>query len=351
MIYKKNDFLRILFCIVTVVIVTAFFYIGSAENNAPDSSYAISSDAFTISSSSFSGSGSEEDPYLISASSQLVELSALVNGLKCRDDGRPYSACSYKLSADIDMSGISFSPIGNYTDITFYLKLSQQLIDSYQFIISEPTYWAQFKVYIYEKNGTEYTLTESSEPVDGTDYYFRFDIKNSFCGTFDGNGKTISNLSADSIYSGLFGSVQNASISKLILNNASLSGSKICGGISAVFINSEIIGCKVTNSEIVSDSDNSICGGISGTAIQKEDKDITIYEADGVTIYHEIELDDLIVDYINTARIGTISKCLNNGSTVTAGLYSGGIIGQTSKDAKLVCLLLLELKGESLTSL
>ena len=120
MIYKKNDFLRILFCIVTVVIVTAFFYIGSAENNAPDSSYAISSDAFTISSSSFSGSGSEEDPYLISASSQLVELSELVNGLKCRDDGRPYSACSYKLSADIDMSGMSFSPIGNYTDITFY---------------------------------------------------------------------------------------------------------------------------------------------------------------------------------------------------------------------------------------
>ena len=330
MIYKKNDFLRILFCIVTVVIVTAFFYIGSAENNAPDSSYAISSDAFTISSSSFSGSGSEEDPYLISASSQLVELSELVNGLKCRDDGRPYSACSYKLSADIDMSGISFAPIGNYTDITFYLKLSQQLLDTYQFIVYEPTYWAQLKVYIYEKNGTEYTLTESTEYVDGTDYYLNHEIKNSFYGTFDGNGKTISNLSADSIYSGLFGSVQNASVTNLILNNASLSGSKICGGISAVSANSEIIGCKVINSAIVSDLDNSICGGIIGTAIQKEDKDITLYEADGVTFYRDLSIDNLIADYINTARTGIISQCLNNGSTVTAGLYSGGIIGQTS---------------------
>ena len=56
----------------------------------------------------FEGSGTQEDPYLISTAADLQKLSASVNG------GISYAGCYFEQTADIDMSGIAFTPIGIY---------------------------------------------------------------------------------------------------------------------------------------------------------------------------------------------------------------------------------------------
>lgn len=336
----KNKILRILFCIVTVAFVTAFFHIGSTKKIMPDYSFALSSDSLTVAPSTFAGSGSEESPYLISSSAQLVELSSLVNGLYCRDDGKPYSVCSYRLSENIDMTNVPFEPIGKSdSSVELYVRISPQVISTFQSIADNPICWAQLKFFVYEKNGTEYVLTGLSEYVPGIDYYFKHNITNAFYGTFDGNGKSIDNLSVNSVNSGLFATLTNASITNVTLNNASVTGSEVCGGIAAALIDSEVVECKVVNSEIISSSDNSICGGIIGNAYGNDVPDITIYESDGVTVYLQITKNDLIPEYVNTSKLGKVSQCLNNGSTITAGLYSGGIIGQTlaSENLHVIC--------------
>ena len=55
----------------------------------------------------FSGSGTAEDPYLIQSAEELVLLSTLSNTTT------EYSDKAYKLTADLDMSGIDFRPIGH----------------------------------------------------------------------------------------------------------------------------------------------------------------------------------------------------------------------------------------------
>lgn len=61
----------------------------------------------------FSGSGTEEDPYLISTSDDLVKLAELTNVANSA-----YSSKYYKLTADIDMKGVEFDGIceKEYTD-------------------------------------------------------------------------------------------------------------------------------------------------------------------------------------------------------------------------------------------
>ena len=71
----------------------------------------------------FSGSGTYDDPYMINDSSDLIELSDLVNnGTTRTTDGTMYSALYYKLGKDIDMSGKVFNPIGKegVSDNLFY---------------------------------------------------------------------------------------------------------------------------------------------------------------------------------------------------------------------------------------
>lgn len=54
----------------------------------------------------FSGSGTEQDPYLIGSAEELIELSDLTN------EGNGFSGVFFALSDDIDVSGLEWTPIG-----------------------------------------------------------------------------------------------------------------------------------------------------------------------------------------------------------------------------------------------
>jgi len=82
----------------------------------------------TITTPSFPGDGTENNPYLISTPENLTELSTLVNG------GNNFSGKYFQMTSNIDMSSISnFIPIG-----TYYSYFSG-IFDGNNFIISNLT--------------------------------------------------------------------------------------------------------------------------------------------------------------------------------------------------------------------
>lgn len=64
----------------------------------------------------WSGSGTQTDPYLISNSDQLKELADLVNS---KSTNPTYANKYYKQTADIDLNGGSLEPIGDYYNTPF----------------------------------------------------------------------------------------------------------------------------------------------------------------------------------------------------------------------------------------
>ena len=64
--------------------------------------------------SNFSGSGTEQDPYLIGTASDLTTLASLTNAAATASE---YADKYYKLTADIDMTGISYKPISYATSM------------------------------------------------------------------------------------------------------------------------------------------------------------------------------------------------------------------------------------------
>ena len=61
--------------------------------------------------SNFTGSGTQSDPYLISTASDLTILATLTNNAKDKTTAAEYASKYYQLTADIDMSGVSYTPI------------------------------------------------------------------------------------------------------------------------------------------------------------------------------------------------------------------------------------------------
>lgn len=87
----------------------------------------------------------------------------------------------------------------------------------------------------------------------------------SFCGSFDGDGHTISGIDIDiddNNYAGIFGYIESeASISNVTLINASISGNEYIGGIVGHNNGGSISNCLVANSII---NGNSYTGAIAG---------------------------------------------------------------------------------------
>ncbi|MBO6027152.1 MAG: InlB B-repeat-containing protein [Bacteroidales bacterium] len=150
------------------------------------------------------GSGtSENDPYLIIYASQLVKLADSVNS-----GTKDYSGKYLKLGNDIDMDGIAFDGIGNYT--------------------------------------------------------------NSFQGTFDGAGKTLSHVTVNRSTEncvGVFGEVYDGTVKNLILDGASVTGyirvGVLVGNTLSINDTTTIENCLVLNSSI-SGHENKYVGVISG---------------------------------------------------------------------------------------
>lgn len=171
-----------------------------------------------------SGSGTADDPFIISNGGQLAYLANLVNG-----GNSYYSGLHYKLDCDIVLNDTQ-----NYSD------------------------WGS--------NAPENKWTPIGESQNDV----------CFSGTFDGDGHTVSGMyvSGEHEYSGLFGVVKNGSIKNLNVEKSYVSGKGNCGGIIGCFISNVMLGSDIKNcsfsGSVISSADNA--GGIVGyiNAVGKE---------------------------------------------------------------------------------
>jgi len=159
----------------------------------------------------FDGAGTPTDPYQISTVANLVDMQFLVNGRF-----GSFNAAHYKLMNDLDLSSISnWTPIGS-----------------------------------------------GDQTGPGTGVYVRFH------GTFDGNGKVISNLTiTDGQRRGLFGMIEGATIRNLGIENANITGTSTVGVIiGATFGNHTIENCYTTGTVSGLEPVGGIVGSFSGNA-------------------------------------------------------------------------------------
>ena len=164
------------------------------SNNYVD--YELSSTGLTIEKKTLAGSGTEEDPYLISTLEDLILFRDSVNA------GNSYKGEVVKVTADIDLGGEAWTPIG-----------------------------------------------ASSAP---------------FKGTFDGGNFTVSNLVVSGTNNiGFFGYADGCSIKNLKIKNATVTGADCVGAIAGqVYSTSTIDNCHVSGSIKIEGQTN--VGGIVG---------------------------------------------------------------------------------------
>lgn len=151
---------------------------------------------------SFEGEGTEDSPYIIKTADNLTKLSNLVN------TGNSYSGTYFILSDNIDMTGVTFNPIGNQ------------------------------------------------------DY--------PFSGYFDGEGFVIKGLSIDaSSYIGLFGYTDGATINNVGIEEADLRGWNYIGGVVGYCFNTIITNCFTRGTTLGNDCVGALVGySGEGTIVQ-----------------------------------------------------------------------------------
>ena len=150
------------------------------------------------------GTGTEEDPYLIATASDLAAVAG------------DLSAC-YRLDADIDLSGVDWTPIGTYT-------------------------------HTGNKDADNGTVNPDLPDPDIPDE------ANAFTGIFDGGSHTISNLTvgaADGYCVGLFGCIANAHIYNLTLDSVTVDGERMAGAVAGYTYNSRLTAVSLTGTNTI----------------------------------------------------------------------------------------------------
>ena len=200
-----------------------------------------------------SGSGTEANPYLISSASDILRIHNDLDGY-------------YKLTADINMQGIEYEPVGN-------------------------------------------------------------EYEGAFTGTIDGNGHTISNLNInlpENKYVGLVGFLEGT-VKNLNLNNVNACGYNYIGGIAGYAEEgSKIYNCSVTGT--ISDIYKILrpyVGGITGH------NNGTITDCSNRGFVHDNSGLD-IVGGIAGSNSGIITDCVNSGEISNSKHSAGGITGYNS---------------------
>ena len=264
--------------------------------------------------------GSEEHPYIITSTTGLDLLAKNVNGL----DG--YTANNFE--------GKYFT-LGE--DITYTHKAANE-----------------------EGANTENNYTAIGGYIDS---YWR-----NFCGTFDGDGKTISGIriykgggtSADSSQ-GLFGQVLGGTIKNVTLTDARITGKQYLGGIAGYITENNGTGgiienCHVTSSVIIhavannASNHGGIVGEVNGGTVSGCSSAATLTMASGLTgccYYGGIvgalngNMQNCLVvgaSISGTDQIGAIAGDKDKGSTLTNNYYTadgpGGVNGSDQDGAR-----------------
>ena len=216
-----------------------------------------------------SGDGSSGDPYQIATGANLADLATFVN-----DGDVNYNSKFYILTNNIDLSGYQsgsgWTPIGNGTT-------------------------------------------------------------NTFKGNFNGNGKTITNLTITNTkggYLGLFGSVDGGTIANLGIEDADLKNQGGAGTANAVggvvgYLNnnSEISNCYSTGTISTSGNNGATAGGIIGTISGSTISNC--YSAMEVKSSGQGARSGGIVG--NVSDVGTVLHCYSIGAVICSGSGSSGV--------------------------
>ena len=145
---------------------------------------------------------------------------------------------------------------------------------------------------------------------------------NSFKGTFDGQGHTISGLYLDKASDcvGLFGYTYIASVSNVTVADSYLSGNDNVGGVIGVAAGGTITDCHNTESVFVSGTEN--VGGVIGLT----GLNITVKKCDNVGNVSGTGTSYNVGGVIGNTASGTVTDCHNEGRVSGHG-YVGGITG------------------------
>ena len=251
------------------------------------------------------GSGTADDPYLISTVADLNKLASDVNG------GNSYGGKHFKLTKDIDMRSVAnFAMIGLY---------------------------------------------------DGDTYYW-------FKGTFDGDGHTISNLTInktnDDCYVGLFG-LSKGTIKNLTLKDANIVGYREVGGIVGYNFEGTVENCFVTGGTVRATGEQSVYASgivslnegtvrncsvtgvnISGGDEKGEASGIVGYNKKGTVRNCSVTSANISGNYYAVGGIvsmnedfGTIENCFVTNSTISGQGGVGGIVGRNEQGTVKTCLI------------
>ena len=174
------------------------------------------------------------------------------------------------------------------------------------------------------KQNADITLTAAHTSIgryfEGTYKYFK--------GTYDGNNKTISNLTVNapnSNYQGLFGYTSKAVIKNVTLANCNITGKQYTGGIVGYASTSTAIeNCHVRGNISATESDASEHGGIAGSATSTSITNCTVTG----TISTSVSNDNYggIVGAANYDVV--ITSCENAANISGDGQNHGGIVGR-----------------------
>lgn len=144
-----------------------------------------------------------------------------------------------------------------------------------------------------------------------------------FSGNFDGNGHTISGLNYSGEYAGLFGYMNNGTISNIKLADSSFANGTASGGICAVNNGGTIENCAVDNVAVSGGTAGGICGQNSGA----------------------------ITDCFFSGNVSSDGKsggiCGSNSGTIrsTVSLYAGAAVGENTNGSITNCLYNIDIAG------
>lgn len=164
-----------------------------------------------------------------------------------------------------------------------------------------------------------------------------------YSGTFDGNGKTISNLTIapnDNNTNGLFSHLNGGIIKDLTLSNCTISGGYHIGAFVGAFNDGEINNCHTSGCTISTDNVGQIvsAGGIAGELYGGTISNCivtsgSVTSSSDYTAESGFSYAGGIVGWINNEVSATISGCEVNSTTISSThatpitIYAGGIVG------------------------
>lgn len=135
---KQKNLLAVLLVICMAAVATACSSSASNEQSSEHTAQAEEPAPGQAGEETFfaGGSGTESDPYQIATAEQLLAFGASVNEGSCGG----YAGAYIRLTSDIDLSGVEWTPIGNMGDMETYSTLFLGVFDGDNHTISNLTY-------------------------------------------------------------------------------------------------------------------------------------------------------------------------------------------------------------------